>query len=292
MTGPLLATILWANACAAGGLRKTTDSAAARVDGRFGVAVMMPGASLPVSRLGGTRFPMQSVYKLPIAMAVLHAIDGGRLTIDQSVPVRREDLVPRVHSPLRDQHPDGVTLPLRELLRLAIVESDGTASDVLLRLVPAASVTGYVRGLGVDSLVVATTERAMARDPLVQYRNWSTPDAAVHLLVSLDRGTALAPGSRDLLMAWLVGATTFPGRIKGQLPAGTIVAHKTGTDGTRDGLTRATNDIGLITLPDGTRMAVAVFIADSRSDAALRDSVIAAVAAAAWQCATDSHQGR
>ena len=77
---------------------------------------------------------------------------------------------------------------------------------------------------------------------------------------------------------------TFPGRIKGLLPARTLVAHKTGSSGTRDGLTRATNDVGLINLPDGNHLAVAVFVSDTQADDATRDAVIAKVARAAWDC--------
>jgi beta-lactamase class A len=65
------------------------------------------------------------------------------------------------------------------------------------------------------------------------------------------------------------------------LPAGTVVAHKTGSSGTHDGVTAATNDIGLITLPDGRKLAVAVFVTDARADSATRDKVIAQIAAAA-----------
>jgi hypothetical protein len=45
----------------------------------------------------------------------------------------------------------------------------------------------------------------------------------------------------------------------------------------------ATNDIGIITLPDGRHLAVAVFLTDSRSDDAARDKTIARVARAAWE---------
>jgi hypothetical protein len=61
-----------------------------------------------------------------------------------------------------------------------------------------------------------------------------------------------------------------------------IVMHKSGTSDTRNGLTSATNDIGLITLPNGSRLAIAVFITDSTADEATRDAVIARIAKAAY----------
>ena len=66
------------------------------------------------------------------------------------------------------------------------------------------------------------------------------------------------------------------------LPAGTVVAHKTGTSGTTDGITAATNDVGLVTLPDGRHLAVAVFVADARGDELAREGAIASLARAAW----------
>jgi beta-lactamase class A len=58
--------------------------------------------------------------------------------------------------------------------------------------------------------------------------------------------------------------------------------HKTGSSGTVNGMTAATNDIGLITLPDGRRLAIAVFVTDSSAEDATRDGVIARIAKAAY----------
>ena len=79
-------------------------------------------------------------------------------------------------------------------------------------------------------------------------------------------------------------------RLKGRLPAGTLVAHKTGTGGTRDGIASATNDIGIITLPNVTHLAVAVFVSDSSADEAVRERVIARIAKAAWYWASSAQQ--
>jgi beta-lactamase class A len=70
-------------------------------------------------------------------------------------------------------------------------------------------------------------------------------------------------------------------RLKGGLPAGTVVAHKTGTGGTRNGITSATNDIGIITLPDGRDLAEAGFVSDSAANDDTRDAIIARLAKAA-----------
>jgi beta-lactamase class A len=80
---------------------------------------------------------------------------------------------------------------------------------------------------------------------------------------------------------------SIPGakRLKGELPAGTAVAHKTGTGGTQNGITSANNDIGIITLPDGRHLAVAAFVSDSAANDDTRDAIIARLAKAAWDSA-------
>lgn len=230
------------------------------------------------------RFPMQSVYKLPIAMAVLDQVERKTLTLTQKVSLSARDMVPDVHSPIRDRHPEGgIDISVRDLIRAAIVDSDGTASDVLLRLAGGGGrVTAYLRGLGVRDMTVATTEREMARDPMAQYKNDTTPRAAVDVLRALQNGRGISPGGRALLLQDLAGSTPGPLRIKGLLPPRTLVAHKTGTDATRDGKTAATNDIGLVTLPDGRHLALAVFVKDSTAGLVPREAAIANIAKAAW----------
>jgi beta-lactamase class A len=230
------------------------------------------------------RFPMQSVYKLPIAMAVLDQVDRKALTLNQKVSLSARDMVPGIHSPIRDRHPaGGIDISVRDLIRAAIVDSDGTASDVLLRLAGGGPrVTAYLRGLGIRGMDVVTTEREMSKDPMAQYKNYSTPRAAVDLLKALHAGRGLSPAARELLLQDLADSTPGPQRIKGLLPRGTIVAHKTGTDGTRNGKTAATNDIGIVTLPNGRHLAVAVFVKDSTAAEDQREGAIAKIAKAAW----------
>lgn len=281
--------------CTPGQLRERMEEIARATGGPVGAAAVLIEGGEVVSFNGAQRFPMQSVYKMPIGMAILHAVDEGRLKLTQKIFVRPEDLVPeRLHSPLRDANPRGVELTLRELLRLMISESDGTASDVLLGIAGGPEkVTEYLRGLGVEGVSVATTERAMAEgDEQVQYRNWATPESMLSLLRALQEGRGLSRASRGLLLDFMLKSTPGPRRLKGMLPAGTPVAHKTGTSGTIEGLTRATNDVGLVTLPDGRHMAVAVFVSDTKADADVREGVIAKIARAAWDCWTTGARRR
>jgi beta-lactamase class A len=227
---------------------------------------------------------MHSVYKLPIGMAVLRRVDEGKLKLDQKVKVEPKDFVRQgMYSPIRDKNPKGTELTISELLRYAVSESDGTASDVLMNLAGGPQgVSAFLGEIKVSGINVVNTEKEIGRDWQTQYDNWATPAGAVELLAALQERRGLSAESQSFVFKLLTESIPGANRLKGQLPAGTAVAHKTGTGGLRDGVTSATNDIGIITLPDGRHAAVAVFITDSKADLDTREAVIARIAKAVW----------
>lgn len=229
-------------------------------------------------------FPMQSVYKLPISMALMKQVDAGKIKLEQKVKVAKEDYVgSAAHSPIRDKYRDGVELPVNELLRFALSESDGTASDVLMKLAGGpGAIQAYLTELGINDMIVLDTEQSFTQDHSLQYRNFATPGAAVALLRALYEHRGLSESSQALVLKFLTESTTGPKRLKGLLPAGTNVAHKTGTSGTENGITAATNDIGIVTLPGAKHAAIAVFVSDSPADEATREGTIAKIAKAVW----------
>lgn len=265
-------------------LQKQIEQAAAAAKGRVGVKAVVLETGESVSLNSSGHFPMQSVYKFPIAMAVLQQVDAGKLTLEQRVRVDKSDFVGRgQRSPLRDENPNGVELSLAELLRFAVSESDGTASDVLMKIVGGAEAVGkYLGGLGVNEIIVLNTEKELAQDREAQYRNWASPDGAVALLRALHEQRGLSEPSRALLLKLMTETPTGLKRLKGLLPKETMVAHKTGTSGTVDGITAATNDIGIVTLPNNRHLAIAVFVTDSPADETTREEVIAKIAKAVW----------
>lgn len=265
-------------------LRDRIEQISRAAQGRVGVSATVLETGEPVTLNGNQRFPMQSVYKFPIGMAVLAQVDQGKLNLDQRVRIETSDFVSDLqHSPIRDENPQGVELSLTELLKYMVSESDGTACDVLLKLVGGPeAVTQYLRDLGVNGIVVANTEKEIGQDKTVQYRNYATPDAAVVLLRALYEGRGLSESSQALLLRLMTETPTGLKRIKGLLPDGTAVAHKTGTSRTVDGVTAATNDVGLVSLLNGQHLAIAVFVSDSKASDVIREEVIAKVTKAAW----------
>jgi len=266
-------------------LRNIISAVAQDAKGTVGVSILNIETRDTISYNGRQHFPMQSVMKFPIAITVLHDIDEGRFTLDEKVHVDKNDLKPDTYSPLRDKFPEGsIEITMRELLSYMVSLSDNNACDMLLKEVGGpAHVENYMHSFGVKNIAVKASEYQMAQGWDVQYTNWTTPFEMVRLLDIANKPNFLSKESYAYLWKIMQETSTGPKQIKGLLPAGTIVAHKTGRSGTNDqGITAATNDVGIITLPNGKHLAIAVFISNSGTDLPTREDVIARIAKAAW----------
>ncbi|RFM26477.1 class A beta-lactamase [Deminuibacter soli] len=266
-------------------LNHTIAQFAQRSQGKTGVFAQVLETGDTAGFYATDRFPMQSVYKVPIAMAILAQVDKGKWQLSDSILVLPSDLLKTGHSPITDEHPQGnVKITLADLLQLAVGESDGTASDVLLRILGGPQkVKKYLHHIGVKHVAVANTEKEIQGEWEVQYSNHATPEAIGKLLRTLYTKDALSLPSRDILLKWMTESTPGAARIKGLLPPGTPVAHKTGTSATnKDGLTAATNDAGIITMPNGHHLVVVVLVSNSPADTPTRENVIASITKTLW----------
>ena len=276
-------------ACAQAPLQRKLQAIANDAKGKVAVACALPGSSLNCDLNAHSAPPMQSVFKAPLALAVLHQVELGKLSLDQPIRFLPSDrILPHAYSPLWDKYPDAnVDVPLRELLRLAVSLSDNVAADILLRIVGGERpVADYIASLGVPGFHLLDNENALHHDVAVQYRNTFEPTGAVEFLRLISDHSPLTPEHTNLLLSWM-DSSRLNTRIGGDLPAGVRVAHKSGTSDVDAGLAHATNDIGLVTLPDGRRLAIAVFITDSRADDATRDKIIARIARAVYDAAVN-----
>jgi beta-lactamase class A len=261
--------------------------------GRVSVACSLPDSTLSCDLEPHAHPPMQSVFKVPLAVTALHLVEQGKFSLDQPIRFLASDrILPHIYSPLQDKYPEAqVDLPLRELLRLSVYLSDNVAADIALRTIGGpAIVETYMESIGVNGFHLKDGEQGLHRDVAVQYRNWFEPAGAVQLLLRLSDNSPLTREHTQLILEWMRDSPRAPNRIKGALPSGTIVMHKAGTSDTANGVTYATNDIGLITLPNGRRLAIAVFITDSTADEATRDSVIARIAKAAFDASIQAKE--
>jgi beta-lactamase class A len=289
--------------------------------GVLGVGVAHVESGQRVFLRGDERFPMASVGKVPIAIAFLGQVDAGRVSLDQTVSYGQADLRPGLaRSAINDRARGGsATATPRELVSAMMIESDNTANDLVLRLTGGpGTVMARLRAARVDGVDVSRSEGQMALDywgvvtapPVSDWtlgmfgrlraqvppaqrgaaaerfvadpRDTSTPAGMTTLLARLQEGELLKPASTTLLLDLMTRATTGPARIKGLLPPGTAVAHKTGTGGDTAGINCCTNDVGIITLPDGSHLAVAVLVRSSPRDLATRERAIARIGRAAY----------
>ncbi|MFP5226643.1 MAG: class A beta-lactamase [Acidobacteriota bacterium] len=289
----LFVAVLVGSASAPAQLSQKIAQIAAQAQGPVGVACSLPGTKLDCDLDADRPLPMQSVYKLPTAMAALHAVEQGKLRLDQKLRFLPTDIqAPDEYSPLKDAHPHGnVDVPLEDLLRAMITQSDNVANDIVMRALGGPSVSqAYMRSLGIQDIQIRDNEKSLNNDERLQEHNTATPQALVTLLRRLADCSPLSAEHTRLLLGWMTTAQTGNARIKALLPAGTQVADKTGTAGMNRTFTNATNDAALITLPNGRRLALVVLVADVKAPFATRERVIAQIAKAVYEAAGQATQ--
>lgn len=223
---------------------------------------------------------MQSVYKFHLAVLVFHQIDKGRYTLDKKLYMSKRDAGLRTWSPLAKKYVGGdVWIPLREVLQYTISQSDNVGCDMMFRLVGGTrAVNSYMQKLGFRNLRIKATEEQMHTTEQTQFTNWITAACALDVLERVYTSSILSPQSKKELWRMMEETTSGAKRMKGLLPDGTVVAHKTGSSGTNDqGLTTACNDIGVVTLPNGNHIALTVFVQNSTESEETNERIIAEV---------------
>ncbi|MBS1904735.1 MAG: class A beta-lactamase [Bacteroidetes bacterium] len=267
-------------------LRQAISKIAADLHGTLGVATELIETGDTLTLNGSYHSPMQSTYKFPLALHILHAVDEGRLSLDSVLKLGPKDLDNETWSPIVDEHPKRrVSLTVRDLLRYMVSGSDNNACDILFKIGGGVSACNkYIHSLGVNEIRIARTERQMHADWNAQFKNWCEPRAMLALLKLLYHGSVLSKASNDLLLKFMTKSSNSPKRLKGLLPADAVVAHKTGSSdySKQHKISAATNDIGIITLPNGKHIAIVVFVSMAEGDYDTLETIIARVGKAAW----------
>ncbi len=255
--------------------------AAQQTDGVTGVAVQQIGGGSDAMTLNaGTGFPMASTFKISVAGAIFSLIDSGKLTLGTMIAVDPALIVQSDGIADQTPHP-GVSLSVHNLLELMLTRSDNTATNVLSETVGGpAGVTAWLRSIGISAgmQVDRDTRRVRAdgtRFDIVTTNN-STPEAMLKLLLTIRAGKAISAASTKSLIEIMERCHTGEARLKGLLPLGTVVAHKTGS------LQDVSNDVGFVTLPNGNQFAIAVFVKGDTKGPQVRDRVIADIARASY----------
>jgi beta-lactamase class A len=291
-------------------LEQQIEFVAHATDGVVGVEAVHVETGRAIAVRGAEGFPMASAFKLPVAVQILSLVDEGKLTLETMVSLTPQDLHPGSGRLSELFFHPGVSLSIANLMELALVISDNSAADVLLREAGGpAAVTARMRALGFtgirvdrstallisdwqgaknlppeaqwnreiwDKIYDAVPERehmnarrAQMRDP----RDTATPDDMTKLLLRVWKRDLLTPQSSGVLLDMMERCQTGKSRIKGLLPQGTDVAHKTGTLG------GVANDVGFMTLPgDAGHVAIAVFTKASNKPEEAAEKAIAEIA--------------
>lgn len=251
-----------------------------------GVAIRGIDPKDTLSINGDGHFPFQSVFKFHIALVVLSQIDEGKFSLHQKIKIEKKDLLPGLYSPLRDEHPNGATLSLAEILSYTVSKSDNVGCDLLLRLVGGTEVVeNYFKNNGFQDISIKLNEEMQQANWDLQFQNWTTPLAANETLAQFYFNQKKYLSTKSHRFIWKIMRETETGflRLKGQLPKGTVVAHKTGSSGSNaEGLTAAVNDIGIVFLPNGQPYFISVFVSHSTENAETNEKIIADISKAVW----------
>jgi beta-lactamase class A len=199
-----------------------------------GIAAVDLNTGETISIKGDTPFPMASTVKVAVAALYLAQVDHGRRSLDDTI--------------------NGQSA--RSLMARMLIHSDNRATDILLGDLGGPNAVhewlhqNGVRGLRVDRSIA---QLLSDKRDLWDKRDSSTPKAMVDLLSRIYKAELIKPESRNYLLRLMAQCQTGKNRMKALLPFGTPVEHKTGT------LNGLADDVGFISMPDGHRVAVAIF---------------------------------
>ncbi len=268
-------------------LRQKIQQIAVSKNAVVGVSIADDRGKEVLSVNGDKHFPLQSVFKFHIALLILSEIDKGRFSLDQKIEIEKKDLLPDLYSPIRDKYPDGATLTIEEILQYTVSQSDNVGCDILLRLLGGPqTVENYFAKNKFKDISIKINEETQQNNWDLQFQNWTTPKAANKVLETFydNKKNLLSQKSYDFIWKTMRETSTGGKRLKGQLPEGTVVAHKTGTSGVNKltGVTAAVNDIGIIFLPNGQHFFISVFVTDSKENPDTNEKIVADIGKVTW----------
>jgi beta-lactamase class A len=291
-------------------LRRHIENVIRPADGEVGVAVRHLESGQALELNAGTAFPMASVFKLPVLVEVMAQVKEGKFSLDDEVDIEKPDqhLGSGILSSLTAP---GIKLTVRNVVNLMMLLSDNSAADILLEKVGAENVNKRLMQYGIEGIAVNRScqelimdrigldyekhkgktldeivaayqniperspedDRESIREFSLEMKDQSSPAAMNALLTKIWKKEILDPESCDLIISIMLNCQTGQGRIKGELPPGTAVAHKTGT------IAGTVNDAGIIYLPDGQgHVALTVFSKNFSDETEDVEKIIAEVA--------------
>ena len=246
---------------------------------------------------GGELFPMQSICKLPIAIAYLKMVENGSASLNNKVRLTAADIAPG-RSPLAERLRKKPTqFTARQLIEHVLLNSDNTATDALIKLSGGpAKIQAVLKtldnldGLRIDRYerdlqpqAVGLTPNAIYADPaafdaaiaslgeekqrqaterfLRDARDQASPRAIASLLFKLMSGHLLELRHVTFVLELMRRTKTGIDRLNGGMLPGWTFAHRGGQSRTIAGITTVFNDAGLATSKRGGKIIIVLFVA-------------------------------
>lgn len=260
---------------------------AAECPGEVGVAVIVDNTDT-VAVNNESIYPMMSVFKVHQALAICNDFDRRGITLDTVMTINRNELDPKTWSPMLKEHTETViSLPVRELLRYTLTQSDNNASNYMFKkLVDVAATDSFIATLIPRSdFQIAYTEEEMSADHDKAYSNHTSPLGAAMLINRLFTESIVSKEKQDFVTTTLGECKTGIDRIVAPLLGkdGVKIAHKTGSGYTNEeGILVAHNDVAYITLPNGVNYSLAIFVKDFKGNEKQASEYMAHISAAVY----------
>jgi N-acyl-D-amino-acid deacylase len=241
---------------AAPDLDSRVRSALGAYRGGFAVAARNLATGESYALGGKDRVQTASVVKLPVMVEAFQQVKDGLLRLDERVSSTAENQVPG-SGILRDLHA-GLELTLEDAITLMIVESDNTATNVVLDRVGIPSVNLKMQQLGlVNTKIFKKVFKPLDRPPTPEEKEFglgvTTPAEMVALLEKIERRQVVDAPSCEKMLAILRKQ-----RDRDMIPR-FLAAEPKVTFATKSGaLEEVRNDVGLIYAP-GATIALAAF---------------------------------
>ena len=264
-------------------LKKEIEIIVGGKDLKLGFALYDFSTGKSISINGNDKYPMQSVFKFPIGVALLDCVSRGEFSLSDSVTLTKADLLPDLWSPIRERWPEGVRLPLVSVMTYMVAHSDNIATDFLIHKIGGvARIQDIVNRLGAKKINIRNTEAEIQGSWSVQFDNWTTPNAMVDFLRLMNDGKLLDKANTTVL--WEIMASASSGSVNRLVPKTVTFARKTGYSGVNSqGIIAAQNDVGIIEFEDGRRVAYAIFLTDSTLGTDAGYDILAQIGKAIWK---------
>ncbi len=260
-------------------LQTRVEEIVSRVDANFGVSILHIESGQTLNISADVPVPLASVVKIPVLVEAFHQLREWRFQLDDRWTLEHSHKA--LGSGILTQFDDGLTPTVRDLLTLMIIISDNTATDILIERLGVQAIDDFMHQLGLSQTHVAHTlneifadmlptpdpdqeryelarweaEHGVRRDgfsySLGEDNNVGTPRELTQLLAMIFKAEILDRDACDQMLEILL-KQQLNDRLPRFLPAGTPVAHKTGTfSGVR-------NDAGIIYAGENSHVVVTV----------------------------------